>query len=418
MLGLATILAISPRVVMPTMARRTIGRVNDIVLRFAETPATFATEWAELEADGAGTLFQSFRWVDAWCRTVAPVRNEHPLIVAGYGANGGVEFILPLGVRRAKGLSVLGWLGQEHAGYNMGLYADRGRRLPRGEALAELLRAIAASDPAIGLIHLAGQPAHWGGAENPLSSLASQPAANSAFVLPMDGTFEAVYEQSVSKSTRTALKRKQKKLTEHDGFTIDEAATADERLRRLDIYFRQKARQLAAMGATDPFADPAIKAFYRDLCGAGGREPVHQSLVARIGEQVLATANGISHRGRFYLLTASLDDVGELGKFSPGTVLFLEQVRRQIAAGSTVYDFGAGDGRHKSMWSPQRLELFETFMPTSAAGWAHSTLRSSHSYAKRVVKNNPVLFDMARKVRRLVSGGRQPEPALSPQHGE
>ena len=418
MLGLATILAISPRVVMPTTPRRTVSRVNDISLQYANTPATFATEWAELEADGAGTLFQSFRWIDAWCRTVAPSRNERPLIVAGYGANGRVEFILPMAVRRAKGLSVLGWLGQEHAGYNMGLYADGGRRLPRGEALAELLHTVAASDPAIGLIHLAGQPARWAGADNPLSTLPPQPAANSAFVLSINGTFEAVYERSVSKSTRTALKRKQKKLAEHGGFTIDDAATADERLRRLDVYFRQKARQLATIGAADPFADPAIKAFYRDLCGAGGREPVHQSLVARIGEQVLATANGITHRGRFYLLTASLDDVGELGKYSPGTILFLEQVRRQIAAGSTVYDFGAGDGRHKSMWSPQRLDLFETYMPTSAAGWAHSTLRSTHCYAKRVVKNNPALFDMARKMRRLVSGARQPETAPALQQGE
>ncbi len=416
MLGLATILALSHRAMLPDVTKRSgvtsSTRVsNSLKLRFGASPADFKDDWATLEAAGAGSLFQSYRWAKAWCRHVAPARGERPLIVSGTAPDGSIEFLLPLSIRRVGGLAVLGWLGQEHAGYNLGLYADGGRRFPTGAGLEQLLRTICAAHPGIALIHFTSQPARFNDAANPFASLPGQPAASAGHLLPINGAFEAVYERNVSKGTRTSLKRKEKKLGEFDGFAITEAAGIDERLRLLDIYFTQKARQFAEMGAPNVFAEPPVQEFYRDLCGnAATGAPVHQSFYAQIGDRVLATANGVTHHGRFYLLTASLDDVGELGKFSPGTVLFKEQIARLGQRGVVAYDFGVGEGRHKAMWSPERQQLFETFLPISPAGWAYSQLRSGSSYAKRVIKNNERLYGMAKRMRRLIGG----KPAATP----
>ena len=416
MLGLATIFALTHRAMLPDVTLSasvtSSARVsNSLKLRFGASPAEFKDDWGRLEATGAGSLFQSYRWAEAWCRHVAPARGERPLIVSGMAPDGTIEFLLPLSVRRLGGLAVLGWLGQEHAGYNVGLYADGGRRFPSGARLEQLLRAICAAHPGIALIHLTSQPARWNNAPNPFASLPGQPAANAGHVLPIGAPFDTVYEHHVSKGTRTSLKRKEKKLGEFAGFAIPETVEVDERLRLLDVYFSQKARQFAEMGAPNVFAEPAIQEFYRDLCGgATAGTPVHQSFYARIGDRVLATANGVAHHGRFYLLTASLDEVGEFGKFSPGTVLFKEQIDRLSQRGLTAFDFGVGDGRHKAMWSPGRQELFETFLPISPAGWAYSQLRSGSSYAKRVIKNNERLYGMAKRMRRLIGG----KPAATP----
>lgn len=216
-----------------------------------------------------------------------------------------------------------------------------------------------------------------------------------------------MFERQTSKSFRTAMKRREKKLGEVPGFTITETATRAERLELLETYFVQKARQFSEMGALNVFADPPIAAFYRALAGADADlEPIHTTHAARIGDQILATGSGVRHNGRYYLLTASLGEDNEHSKHSPGLLVFRRQIEQLMTEGTGYYDFGAGEGRHKSSWSPDRVELFETFLPLTAAGWAWSMVRSGKSYAKRIVKSNERVFAFAKEMRRMLHGGK------------
>ena len=380
--------------------------VAPVTLHYADEPCSFKAAWRELEQNGHATVFQSYRWADTWCRKVATERGERPFLVLATDAAGKPLFLWPFSIRRTHGLAVLGWLGQEHASYNLGLYSVEPGCTPAAGEIWGLLKEAARQHPELAAIHFTAQPQVWGGFENPFAGLPQQDSPSPAFELPLDTSFDRLYEASVSKQTRQNIKRKQKKLEEIPGFAIAEARTDVERLSLLDIYFAQKARQLAEMGAPNVFADPLIAEFYRDLAVAGpSGDAVYESHFARIGDAVVATANGIEHGGRYYLLTASLDDQSEHGKHSPGLVLFKEQIARLVARGVSTYDFGVGDGRHKTSWSPATVPLFETFVPLTAAGWAVTALRAGTLFAKRTVKSNEALFAKAKLVRKLFARG-------------
>lgn len=385
--------------------------VPPVTLQYADDPRSFKAAWRELELNGHATVFQSFRWVDTWCRKVAPQRGERPFIILATDSTGRPLFLWPLSIRRQHGLPVLGWLGQEHASYNLGLYAAEPGSTPAPNEIWSLLKEAARQHPELAAIHFTAQPRSWNGFVNPFTALPQLESPSPAFALALGDNFDRLYETSVSKQTRQNIKRKQKKLEDTPGFAIGEARPEAERLHLLDVYFAQKARQLAEMGAPNVFADPVIADFYRDLAVAGpSGSALHESHFARVGDQIIATANGIVHGGRYYLLTASFDDQSEHGKHSPGLVLFKEQIASLVGRGVTTYDFGVGEGRHKTSWSPATVPLFETFVPLTAAGWAVTALRAGTLFAKRTVKSNEALFSKAKLVRRLLAKGlKRPE---------
>lgn len=364
--------------------------------------------WRALEPQASATPFQSYRWQEAWSRTAGAARGERPVIVVVYDRAGTPQLLLPFAAMSFQGALVLGWQGQDHATYAMGLYAPGAAERIGADDLSRLIEAIRDQVPEISALHLTSQPAVWRGVANPFALLGAQDGASRSYQLTLEADFDAQMQARLKKDTRGKLRRAATALGAVPGFATEAAATPAERLALLDSFFAQKARQLAARGIPNPFEKPGIAAFYRDLAGSvPGSVPLLDCHALSVDGAVLATATSIHFQDQRHLLTLSLGsgDPGLL-KHSPGLVLMRHLMATAAKDGTALYDFGAGDGQHKSIWHPEAVVLFETHLPLSLRGYAVSLAAASGSAVKRLIKNNQTLWQAAKSARRLLRASR------------
>ncbi len=368
--------------------------------------APLAEEWRAFEQTASATLFQSYAWLDAWVRTAAAMSQERPFIILGRDDGGTPRFIWPMAIRRAHGIRVLGWLGQDHGNYAMGLSDPAFAARSTADDIRRLLARISARFPDLALAHFRNQPETWDGVANPFAALPRQPSPNSGFAVPLEADFEAVYTARLRSRARASLRRKERRLAEVGLVEIGVAETAEDRLAILEVYLRQKARQFRERGIANVFAEPAIQNFYRALARARGLG-AHgfENRYLTVGGDIVATLSGVEFAGRFYGLTNSLA-AGDLRRWSPGLILLREHIRTCCLRGTRVYDMGIGSGRHKDTWKPEPIPLFESCIPLRARGWPAALAVGARTSAKRIVKNNPHLWSAAQSVRRALRGTR------------
>ena len=102
---------------------------------------------------------------------------------------------------RLAGQPVLKWLAQDHANYNLGLYAPGiAEGLSRND-MSRLLSAVAHSSGAAAAV-LEAQPLTYDGIANPFAQLPHQPCPSSGYAVTL-GDFAQLYEHLFSKRSRT-----------------------------------------------------------------------------------------------------------------------------------------------------------------------------------------------------------------------
>lgn len=360
--------------------------------------------WRRLEATGAGTAFQSYRWLAAWEAHVAPARGEQSLIVAGSTADGEPQFLLPMATQTVQSATVLGWLGQAHATYAMGLYAPGVAQTLTPDGLKAILALVRTEVIGLSAVQLRNQPAGWGGAANPFAGLEAIPSANRSHLVALTPGQPESLAGTLSKATRGKLKRSTRRLEDLPGFRFERAANNEQRLALLDIFLAQKKQQFAERGIANPFEAPGIAAFYRDLATEREGTPalLECSALHAHGE-VLATATSISYDTCRHLLTLSLGDMApEILKLSPGLTLMQLLMEQASADGMSAYDLGAGEGQHKAIWQPSPVPLVDVYMPLSIGGYAVTLAASGGALAKRFIKSNRRLWQAAQQARKLL----------------
>lgn len=360
--------------------------------------------WRALEQTASATAFQSFRWLEAWARHVSPRVGETPLIVVGTGADGEPQFLLPLATQAVQGATVLGWLGQSHSTYAMGLFAPGKAQALDADGLRDILAQVRAEVGALSAVQLRSQPVAWRGVANPFAGLEVQPAANRGHLVPLTPDDTAGILSRLSRSARSKLRRDAKRLAAQPGFAFETAHDPDRRLALLDAFLAQKARQLAERGIPNPFEGREIVAFYRDLATPRPDAPaVLECSALHVAGAVVATATSISFNRCRHLLTLSLGDVDpEIRRLSPGLMLMQMLMEQASADGMTGYDLGAGDGQHKAVWQPEPIELVDAYVPLTLGGYAVTLTASSGALAKRLIKGNPRLWRVAQQARKLM----------------
>ena len=110
------------------------------------------------------------------------------------------------------GMTVLGWLGQEHANYNMGLFAPGIAAKYEASDIRRLLEAVARETGAAAAL-LRSQPFSWEGVANPFALLPHQAAPSYGYAVTL-GDFEALVERRFGKHSRSNFQRKERKLGE------------------------------------------------------------------------------------------------------------------------------------------------------------------------------------------------------------
>lgn len=381
-------------------------RLGPVRLRLYRDFEPVREPWSRLQQTALCTYGQTYAWMEAWHRIVAAPSGAELAIIVGESDARTPLFIWPFEIVRRAGQRTMRWVGQAQANYNMGLYDPGFAAGVEARDVAALLRQAAVLAGDVAAACLRDQPADWDGIDNPMRKLPHQTAPSRGFAVRLNPDFQTLFRSRFSGRSRGTLARKERRLNVLGPLSYGWGGSAAERLDLLETFLAQKSAWFDELGISDAFADPRHRAFYRCLAALDPSEPGHLRLgYLKSGDRTEATFNGIRFRGRFYVLLSSIGG-GRARRWSPGKLLLLHQIREACESGLTVYDLGVGEAPHKLDWSDERIDLIDSFIAFRLSGRLVTLPLSAKAALKRVIKTNPVLWDLARSVRRTLLGRR------------
>jgi CelD/BcsL family acetyltransferase involved in cellulose biosynthesis len=340
------------------------------------------------------TLYQRFDLLSPWQRLVGARDGADPFIVIAYDAERRPLVLLPLSLRKSHGVRAASFMGGKHSSFNMGLW-NTGFAAQAVTTDLETLFAPLRAD--VDVLALTQQPLRWHGQQNPFAQLARQSAINGCPLLVMEPGGPPA--SRISNSLRRRLKSKEKKLQALAGYRYHLAATDEDITRLLDWFFRVKPARMAEQKLPNVFADPGVEEFIRSACltprGAGRVIEIH---ALECDEEIIAIFAGIADGQRFSMMFNTYT-LSEHARYSPGLILMRYIIDRYGERGYSGLDLGIGTDEYKRMFCKGDETIFDSFIPLTARGRLAATAMSSVSHGKRLVKQNRMLFDLARRVR-------------------
>jgi CelD/BcsL family acetyltransferase involved in cellulose biosynthesis len=166
-----------------------------------------------------------------------------------------------------------------------------------------------------------------------------------------------------------------------------------------------KSEQFRRTGKPDLFAQPAIVQLVEDLFEA--RAPGFEGKLSMLyaGDQPVAATFDLSSPTFLAGWFAAYD--ARFATYSPGTHLLLHMAREAAAAGIRTIDLGRGSGTYKDKLKSRDQAVAEGWVerPTAAA-LLRRAQRMPAYLARRAVFDNPALYRMARRTRRLIGRAR------------
>lgn len=321
------------------------------------------------------------------------------VIVTGHDANGRVLFLLPFDKSHKYGVTILSWLGQAHANYNMGLFEPNVAASLTGADVHALLAAIASASGADAATFYS-QPYTWEGVATPLAKLPHQQAASNGFAVTL-GEFDKMWHERFGKQSRRNFDRKERKLAETGPLDYGWAATEAERLALVETLFAQRSRQYAELGVGDIF-DEKGRAFYRELALLDDDNPSRLRLgYLKVGNDVAAMFCGSVLHNRLSVCFSSMAE-GQIQKQSPGALLLKHQIKEACGKGFAFYDIGVGASRHKDEWSDVEQALFDSFLAFRPQGYVATLPAAALTRLKGAIKASPRLWPIALRVRQTL----------------
>ena len=367
-----------------------IARV-DIVTDLAEAEAV----WRDFEASGhLFTPYQRFDLLDPWQRLVGDREGAQPFIVIARDAERRPLLLLPLSLRQGHGMRTAGFMGGKHTTFNMGLW---NAEFAAEAASADLDALLAPLGEHVDVLALRQQPERWHDQKNPFVALPRQRPINLCPRLVMEPGGPPA--SRISNSLRRRLKSKEKKLQSLAGYRYHLATSDADITRLLDWFFRVKPARMAEQKLPNVFAEPGVEQFVRSAClaprGEGHVIDIH---ALECDEEVIAIFAGVADGERFSMMFNTYT-MSEHARYSPGLILMRYIIDRYGERGYRSLDLGIGSDDYKRMFCKDDEEIFDSFVPLTSRGKLAAMAMSSLSHGKRLVKQNQMLFDMARRLR-------------------
>ncbi|MDI3564914.1 GNAT family N-acetyltransferase [Bradyrhizobium sp. Arg816] len=363
----------------------------DIVTDLAEAE----TVWRAFEESGhLFTPYQRFDLLSPWQRLVGSHEGASPLIVIARDAERQPLLLLPLSLRQTHGVRTACFMGGKHTTFNMGLW---NAEFAAQVAIADLDALLAPLREHADVLALTQQPLRWHDQHNPFAQLPRQSAINGCPLLAMEpGGAPA---SRISNSFRRRLKSKEKKLQALAGYRYHLATTDADVTRLLDWFFRVKPARMAEQKLPNVFAEPGVEAFVRSAClSARGEGRVIDIHALECDEEVIAIFAGVADGQRFSMMFNTYT-MSEHARYSPGLILMRYIIDRYAERGYRSLDLGIGSDDYKRMFCKDDDDIFDSFVPLTARGKLAAMAMSSLSHGKRLVKQNQMLFDLARRLR-------------------
>ena len=353
--------------------------------------------WRALE-DGAQfvTPYQRFDFLSPWQRNTS---DTTPFVVIARDAERKPLLLLPLTLRRNRGIRAASFMGGKHATFNMAVCDREFAREATSadlEVLLSRLRAHGAAD----VLALTQQPLRWQDQVNPLSLLPHQPSVNDCPLLTMVPGAEPA--SRISNSFRRRLKGKERKFQALPGYRYLVAETDAEITRLLDWFFEIKPQRMAEQGLPNVFAEPGIENFVRTACLTplvGGGRAIDIHALACDGE-IIAIYAGVAGGQRFSMMFNTYT-MSEHARFSPGLILMRNIVDHYADRGYRSLDLGIGSDEYKRLFCKSDEPIFDSFIALSPRGRLAAAAMSAVARSKRMVKKNQTLLRFAQHLRRI-----------------
>ena len=360
--------------------------------------AAAETVWRQLERQAQShTPYQRFDFCAAWQHQVGAREGVSPFIVTAFDGERRPLLLLPLALGRKHGVKVASFMGGKHSTFNMALWHGEFAASATPADMEALIAGITARGDA-DLLALYQQPQQWREAANPMALLPHQPSANDCPLLLMQPG--ATPADLISNSFRRRLKGKERKLQPLPGFRYHLARTEADVTRLLDWFFRVKPLRMAEQKLPNVFADPGVEDFIRTACttpieGGGYAIDIH---ALECDEETIAIFAGVADGHRFSMMFNTYT-MSASAKYSPGLILMRDIIDHYAKQDYRALDLGIGSDDYKRLFCKSDEPIFDSFLPLSTRGSMAAAAMSALNRAKRMVKHNPALFEMAQKLR-------------------
>jgi CelD/BcsL family acetyltransferase involved in cellulose biosynthesis len=379
-----------------TTVRNAGARRGDWAVEAAQGPQSLAA-YRAFCASATCAPPQAPLWIDAWSRHC----NDDILILT-VSHQAGRRLMLALEIIRERGVTVARFAGGAHANGNFPALSGGAAPALTAADRGVIADAVRVLRPDVDLLMLERQAPRFAGLDNPLASLAAWRSPNVALAVDLAPGFASMLDCPSGKRRRKKHRSQTRKLAAAGGYMRVTATCPAETDRLLDAFFRMKSARFAALGIGDVFAEPSVRAFFRDLFGraaAGGPRPDFVLHGLEAGGKLRAVTG--SSRTPFSIICefGSIAD-DELSHASPGEFLFYKNIEEACAEGLALYDFSVGDEAYKRIWCDVETHHFDVAIPLSIRGRGEIALRHAIVAAKRFVKSNPRLMALVRRLRR------------------
>lgn len=359
--------------------------------------------WRAFEgADFLSTPYQRFELLDAWQMTIGKHDGAEPFVVVAYDTDQRPLLLLPLVTSRENGANVARFMGGKHPTFNMGLWRREFAETASPADIDALITGIRAHRDRVDVLAFTQQPKQWRGVQNPLISLGAQPSTNACPMMAMVPGCKP--EERVSNSTRRRLRNKERKLQALPGYRYFVATTDEDINRLLDSFFIIKPQRMALSKLPDVFSDPATKAFVREACLAklpNGQRAIEIHAL-ECDDELISIFSCVADGERFSTMFNTYT-ISENARYSPGLILLRYMIDHFGDRGYSTLDFGVGSDDYKMMFCNDDEPLLDAFVPLTARGKFAALGMSSLTHAKRLVKHNPALMQMAQLLRNAIS---------------
>ena len=358
-------------------------------------PGTAEAVWRAFEEPGhLFTPYQRFDLLSPWQRLVGAPEGASPFIVIARDIDRRPLLLLPLSLRHSHGVRTASFMGGKHTTFNMGLWDTE---FAAHATTADLDALLAPLRGHADVLALTQQPLRWRDQQNPFALLPRQSAINGCPQLLMEPGGPPA--SRLSNSFRRRLKAKEKKLQILAGYRYHLATSDADVTRLLDWFFRVKPARMAEQKLPNVFAERGVEQFIRSAClaprGEGRVIDIH---ALECDEEVIAIFAGVADGQRFSMMFNTYT-MSEHARYSPGLILMRYIIDRYGERGYRSLDLGIGSDDYKRMFCKDDEEIFDSFVPLTSRGKLGAMAMSSLSHGKRLVKQNQVLFDLARRLR-------------------
>lgn len=391
----------------------TAGRSLDmpaLAVTLSHDLAAVTPVWEQMQAGGIESPGQNLAFVRAWVTAQAIPAEDQFYIVAERG--GRPVALMALWRRRSMGLRTLSFFPGAHVGCDAPL-VDRDALLAMGSVgRAALWSSMLAGVEGADLIHLKAVPQLAIDGTDLFAELGESTLADTLYRASFASWTEADTTQR-SKSRRKHDRQQGDKLAAMGEIAFEELRATAAQRPILELMFRQRAARFVAMGVSDPFADPEVRAFYDATLDPASGVDVRLH-VLRLNGEIVAIRYNIAHGDRLFCLISSMSTEASLQPGSPGKQCLLRVMQTIFDAGWRVFDMGAGYTDEKRHWCNVQIPVRDHFVPLNRRGEVAALIGRQWQALRACIKSDPRLMRLVKAVRgrlRRTSGPAEDQPA-------